>query len=850
MDNRTIVIIDGNSLVNRAFFAIQRPMITKDGVYTQAIFGFMNMFEKIMKDYSPAYMAVAFDRKAPTFRHIEYKEYKAGRRKTPAELLMQLPLIKEILDALKVKMLEIDGFEADDIIGTVARSAEAEGLEPLIVTGDKDALQLATEKTRILLTRKGVSEFEMYDSLAMMEKYGFTPEAFIDYKGLMGDKSDNIPGVPGFGEKTAQRLIQEFGSVENLLANLDKVSKEKERAKLEEYAGQARMSRMLATINTAVPIDLDFSTYKVVEADTEKLTDIYLRLEFHSFLKRRWKGPGMGGSGGPEGPEGQGGADAAAGGKGGAEAPGGALGGTGAGAVGGGLAGAGVPGDAAPGAHAAKGGYAKRRRGVRTRTVEGDAGMQALEEAAALADYAVVKVFSDHSHVSAPQAYGVSVLLNDECFYLDLDRIKADGARDGAVPDGGALRRLASVFGGLKKGLAGHGLQADIYAAAPLGFMDGAKICFDTAVGQYLLEPTRKDYGIGGLVFEYFHEAFEEAPEALGAGRQIGMLQMDTDYAASGAAYCAAVDALAPEIRGRLEDEGLTGLLEGAELPLIAALSRMEAAGFAVDKEELSRVGAGLSESISGLSERIYALAGKQFNINSPAQLGVVLFEDLGLPPSKKTKTGYATGAEILEKLRGEHEIIGLILEYRMLAKLSGTYVSGLLPLVGDDGKIHAHFQQTVTATGRISCVEPNLQNIPVKQEQGRAIRKAFVPHGEGNVLVGADYSQIELRVLAHLSGDTALSGDFTRGADIHRRTASRVFGLAEEDVTPLQRSRAKAVNFGVIYGMSGFGLSEELGITRKEAERYIEDYFKAHPAVREYMDGQIAACRANGYVT
>ncbi|MDR1134835.1 MAG: DNA polymerase I [Clostridiales Family XIII bacterium] len=804
MDNNKIVIIDGNSLVNRAYFAITRPMITRDGVYTHAIFGFMNMFEKIMRDYSPAYAVVAFDRKAPTFRHIEYKEYKAGRRKTPPELLMQFPLLKELLEALNIKMLEMDGFEADDIIGAVAKNAEAEGLEPLIITGDKDALQLATEKTKILLTRRGVSEFELYDKAAMIEKYGFTPEEFIDFKGLMGDQSDNIPGVPGVGEKTAQKLIQEFKSVENLLANLDKVGTVKLRDKLEEYAGQARMSRRLAEINTFVPIDTDFDAYRVKTPDAEKLTDIYVRLEFNSFLKKLGAGQGSvlapGGSGAGDGRQ-----------------------------------------TRIARMKDAKARYLEKVQGVKTRIIRSSEGLQALMNAAGPADYAVLKVFADHSGAAAPKAYGISMLIGDECFYLDIDGIGEDET----------AASLSGIFGKLAKGAAGHNLQADILALIPLGLADHIDICFDTAVGQYILEPTRKDYSLALLISEYFQEIFKDDAGNSGAYGQIDMFaEKDADCAAFGALYCSAVDALMQEEAERLAEDELCRLFESAELPLIKVLAGMEFAGFAVDREELHRVGDGLSENISGIAGKIHDLAGGAFNINSPAQLGVVLFEKLGLPSSKKTKTGYATGAEVLEKLRDKHEIIDLILEYRMLAKISGTYVGGLLPLIGGDGKIHAHFQQTVTATGRISCTEPNLQNIPIKQPQGREIRKAFVTSGEDYVLTGADYSQIELRVLAHLSGDEALLEDFRKGADIHRRTASRVFGLSEDEVTPLQRGRAKAVNFGVIYGMSSFGLSEELGITRKEAEAYIDDYFKAHPAVRAYMDEQIGLCRMNGYVS
>ncbi|MDR2771776.1 MAG: DNA polymerase I [Clostridiales Family XIII bacterium] len=796
MEN-TIVIIDGNSLVNRAYYAIQRPMITKDGLYTQGIYGFLNMFGKLMRDYEPGYVAVAFDRKAPTFRHEAYAQYKAGRKKMPEELVMQLSPLKELLDAMHVKMLELDGFEADDILGAVAKKAEAQGLAPLIITGDRDALQLAGGVTKVLITKRGTSEFDLYDEEALREKYGFGPTEFIDFKGLMGDPSDNIPGVPGVGEKTAQRLIKEFGSIETLLSNLDRVPSEKLRTRLEENAVQARMSRKLAEILIDVPIEIDFESFRVTAPDSERLAEIYAKLEFKTFLKKL-KLP--------------------AGAQGGAQEP---------------LAPAG---DAAAALASRAARPAARVCIVRTK-----AEAAAFEQAAAASAYAVLHSFGDKSHIRRPQTYGISVLLGDSCFYLPLDDADA------------ALR--ASLFRALnapRGGVAGHNLLDEFYALRALDADFSPPVLFDTAVGQYLLEPARSEYGIGALMTEYFREnPVDEDAFFGGEGRQMDMLS-DTDekYAAYGAAWCDAVDRLIGVIRARLVEEDLIGVLESAELPLIPVLSDMETAGFSIDKAELLRVGAALTADVDALTERVYEAAGERFNIKSPAQLGVILFEKLGLPASKKTKVGgYATGADILEKLRDKHLIIDLVLAYRMLTKLNSTYVEGLLPLIGGDGRIHPHFRQTVTATGRISCTEPNLQNIPIRHELGRAIRKAFVPESEDFLLVGADYSQIELRVLAHLTQDPALTEDFRQGADIHRRTAARVFGLSEDAVTPLQRNRAKAVNFGVIYGMSGFGLSEELGIGRKEAELYIEEYFKTHAAVKAFMDGQIEYCRQHGYV-
>jgi DNA polymerase-1 len=775
-------------------------MITKDGVYTQGIYGFLTMFEKIMKDYPSGYAVVAFDRKTPTFRHEEFKEYKAGRKKMPEELVMQLPLLKDVLDAMNVKRLEIDGYEADDIIGTVARRAEGLGLEPLIITGDKDELQLATETTKVLITRKGTTEFDIYDKAAIYERYGFSPTEFIDFKGLMGDKSDNIPGVPGIGEKTANRLIREFGNVENLLMHLEQLEG-KLRSRLEENAGLARLSRRLSEIDTNVPIETDFEEFKLGAPDRDALVALYVRLEFNSLLGRMRNNPVVNG----------------------ASAPTAVL----AAAVG-----------AEARIAAAKTAYAEKKKRAVCRIVREAGDIKALEEAVTqTGDYALC-VFSDNNHVNKPLIYGISIMLGNVCFYVSLE-----------TDDKKAF--VKELFKVMKGRALLHNALPEMYALESSGLGANIRLGFDTALGQYLLDPSRKDYSLDVMALEHMQMEFKDEREYFAAGEQLDMLQDETARRAGfGLERCLMLEALSDIIRTKLEAENLLELYEEAELPLVAVLASMETEGFYVDKDELGRVGDGLSRGISGISEKIYALAGERFNINSPVQLGAVMFDKLGLPPSKKTKTGYSTSADVLEKLADKHEIVGAALEYRTLAKLYGTYVEGLLPLIGPDNRIHAHFQQMVTATGRISCTEPNLQNIPVRQEAGREIRRAFIAGAGSHVLVGADYSQIELRVLAHLSRDAALMEDFRQGADIHRRTAARVFGMAEDEIDVLHRSRAKAVNFGVVYGMSGFGLSEGLGISRKEAELYIEEYFKTHKAVRDFMDEQIRFCREHGYVT
>ena len=777
MSNR-IVIIDGNSLINRAYYAMQRPMITKEGIYTQGIYGFLNMLQKIRDDYEPAYMAVAWDRKAPTFRHEAYDAYKAGRKKMPPELAMELPIMKDILSAMKIANLEIDGFEADDIIGTVARISEEEGLEPLIITGDRDALQLATDITKVLLTKKGVSTFEIYDKDAMIERYQLTPEQFIDLKGLMGDQSDNIPGIPGVGEKTGIKLLTQFGSVANLLANTDQIANEKLRLKVEEHAQLAAMSRRLATIHKFVPLEIDIDSFRIEEPDYDALIDLYVKLEFNSFLKKL---------------------------------------------------------------HREEKGTEREPQSVPQTMEIKSCHISSCDELKHLAQEkqgaaAVLKVFSDDSHIDKPMLYGAAILIGENYYYVNLSD---DDVKDAFIS---ILNEKAFSF-------TGHDLKYSYYALMHHG-LTSANTAFDTAVAQYVLEPTKSGYDLKTLVLENLHYDLADEKSVLEESGQMDLLgNSDSKYIEYGLAFGQAVIQLRNVQEEALKQQKLENVLRQVELPLIEVLAAMEVNGFAVSAETLEAQGEQLKTDITAIETQIYGLADTTFNINSPVQLGDILFEKLGLPAGKKTKRGYSTSADVLEKLKDVHPIVDLVLQYRALTKLNSTYVEGLKPLIGKDGRIRAHFQQTVTATGRLSCTEPNLQNIPIRQEQGRLLRKAFIP-SEGCTLVGADYSQIELRILAHLSGDENLISAFNNGDDIHRNTAARVFNLAYDAVTPLDRSRAKAVNFGVIYGMSGFGLSENLHITRKEAETYIKDYFDKHQAVKSYMDGEVAGCKENGFTT
>lgn len=767
-----IVIIDGNSLINRAYYAMQRPMITREGIYTQGIYGFLNMLGKIRDDYAPEYLTVAFDLKAPTFRHLEYKDYKAGRKPMPPELAMQMPVLKDVLGAMNIPILELEGFEADDIIGTVARLGEEKGLEPLIVTGDKDALQLATDVTKVLITKKGVTDFELFDHDKMIERYNLTPVQFIDLKGLMGDSSDNIPGIPGVGEKTGIKLLEQFGSIENMLANTEQIERESLRNKVEENAQLAIMSKQLATINRFVPIEFEFESLREEEPDYDRLIELYQKLEFNSFLKKL-KMPA---------------------------------------------------------------GETEKTENAVPLQVEKTI-IRAPEELDALTALTgkevFIKVFGDYGHVRKPEMQGIFLMDEKRAFCVDCLQISPEEA--------------VQTVNHLNLSLSGHDIKDDVFSLMSYGMTD-FDISFDTAIAEYVLDVSRSKYDLKTLAIEKLHQDIPDQNEFVAGSGQIDMFSDNTaaylDYGVLlGSITMAVRRCQEPEI----EEKSLAKVLYDVELPLIEVLASMEVSGVRADKKFIDEFGLQLKEKIQLLELQIYDLAGTQFNINSPVQLGEILFEKLQLPSGKKTKRGYSTSADILEKIKDKHPVVPAVLEYRNLTKLNSTYVEGLKPLIASDGRIHAHFQQTVTATGRISCTEPNLQNIPIRQELGRKLRSAFEAE-KGCTLVGADYSQIELRVLAHLSQDENLIDAFNNGEDIHRMTASRVLGIPAEQITVADRSRAKAVNFGVIYGMSGFGLSEELNITRKEAEAYIEEYFKKHEKVKAYMDEQIANAKKTGY--
>ncbi|MCR5182108.1 MAG: DNA polymerase I [Clostridia bacterium] len=766
---KRIIIIDGNSLVNRAFYAIQRPMITKEGIYTQGIYGFLSMLYKIEEDYSPDYAAVAFDLKEPTFRHKEYEGYKAKRRPMPPELAMEMPLLKDILKAMNITILEKPGFEADDILGTVSRMAEEQGIEPIIITGDKDSLQLASDTTKVLFTKKGVSDFDLYDKDKVIERYGLTPTQFIDLKGIMGDSSDNIPGVPGIGEKGGIELLTQFGSLENMLDHTDEIKKPAMRAKVEENAELARLSKHLATIIRDVPMDVSLEDMKFGQPDEDSLRELYTKLEFKNFLKKL----GTGGTGKTE---------------------------------------------------------IKVPDGIDQTVILTKDGLVELDRIKGSEVF--VMQFGEFSHSTETRPEGV-LLMGEEAFYVDLSST--------------SFRDLAAKLRKLNIRVFGHDVKNFLYGMIYSG-EDCPEVTFDTSVCEYCIDPTRKDYGLEAVSFERLGYEPSKDESDKGQGAQMNIFSDTANDNLRRGVFCAVLTrALRSAQEEEIKRQGLEKVYYGCELPLIEVLASMEAAGICCDADFLREFGASLDGQVRELEDQIHQLAGEKFNIKSPIQLGEILFEKLELPYGKKTKRGYSTNAEVLEKLRDKHPIVDKVLEYRNLTKLASTYIDGMIPLIASDGRIHCHFQQTVAQTGRISCTEPNLQNIPVRQDLGRQIRKAFRAD-EGRILIGADYSQIELRILAHLSEDEALLSAFNNNEDIHRLTASRVLGIPYDQVTPGERAKAKAVNFGVIYGMSGFGLSEEIHTTRKEAEEYIREYFLKHPKVKEYLDSRIELARSKGY--
>lgn len=756
MEKGKFIIIDGNSLMHRAFYGL--PNLTNSkGFHTNVIYGFINMINKIQEEYKPQYIGIAFDTKAPTFRHQEYAEYKAGRLKMAEEMAEQIPVLKEVLTAMNIRQAEMDGFEADDIIGTIAAKCDEEGIPAYIVTGDRDALQLISDNVHTLMTKKGISEIEEYDIERLKEKYGIAPAQITDLKGLMGDASDNIPGVPGVGEKTALQLIYQFGTVENTLANVSEIKKNKVRENVSGNMENAILSKRLATIARDVPIGFKLDDYTLKEADKEKLYSIFAELEFKGLIEKMC----------------------------------GSLSGT----------------------------EASETVEVTVKEIDG------IDE--------LKKVFEQASK-SGRFAFKIDDELGEmlRIMYFDLDgKQYRFNMNDNSMS---LIGRIMEAPGVIK---IGHDIKQDRLLLRKYG-IDVNPIGFDTLIAAYLLNPSKGSYRIRDLSREY-----------LGYGAD-GYDTKGTEQVQKYGATVKAISELQPVLKSRLEEYGMMELYNNVELPLIKVLADMEYEGFGVDKSILVELSGDFAKQIEALTLDIYSQAGEEFNINSTKQLGTILFDKLGLPAKKKTKTGYSTDVEVLEQLLDKHPIIEKLLEYRQLVKLKSTYVDGLIGIINPEtGRIHTKLNQTVTATGRLSSTEPNLQNIPIRTENGRQIRKVFVPRNEEYTLVDADYSQIELRVLAHISGDKGLIDTFKRNEDIHTRTASEVFGIELKDVTPLMRGRAKAVNFGIVYGISDYGLSQDLKIPRKEAKKYIENYFDRYPGVKQYMTDIVETARIDGYV-
>ncbi len=768
--SKKLMVIDGNSIVNRSFYGI-RPLTTRDGLYTNAVYGFVTTLQRLLDEEKPEALCVTFDRREPTFRHLEYDGYKAQRKGMPEELSQQMPVLKEVLDAMDVPRYELAGYEADDLIGTISRKCEATGWDCVVVTGDKDSLQLVTDHTKVKLvsTRMGQTTTKDMTPETFREAYGFDPIHIIDLKALMGDSSDNIPGVKGVGEKTAMALVQKYQTIDALYAAMPDVeAKPAALRKLAEGEADARMSHHLATIITDAP--LAFVPEENLRRPVKpELYGVFLRLEFNKLIEKM-------GLTAPSEPREE-----------------------------------------------------KDDWETHVETVTDEPRAEALLEVFRRAEYVTVLALPDLSAVVAECATGEHSSTVGEFYF---SRYLGDWDKLLSALFSEDVRKVSHDVKDLTRTLLENGLPAE-------GFL------FDTALAGYLLDATAGHYDIGRLFASWFKE---ELPKPLYLEKDaFSLLGNAVEVEASFLSYMSAVAALYEAMLPKLKETGVDWLYFNVELPLCRVLAEMEHAGFRVDVAALTCFGETLTAALEKLEHRIYSYAGK-FNINSPKQLGEILFERLGLPAYKKTKTGYSTNAEVLDKLRGAHPIVGEVLEYRQYAKLKSTYVDGLLKVISDDARVRTSFQMTVTATGRLSSTEPNLQNIPTRTELGSELRRMFTA-GPGMVLVDADYSQIELRLLAHISGDKAMQEAFLSGEDFHTVTAAHVFGVALDQVTASMRRAAKAVNFGIVYGISAFSLSQDLGVTVAEAKAYMDAYFARFPGVKAYMDGVVEKARADGYV-
>ena len=754
---KKIVLIDGHSILNRAFYGVP-DLTTPEGLHTNAVYGFLNIMFKILDEEKPEYLTVTFDVHAPTFRHEMFSEYKGTRKPMAEELRQQVPVIKEVLEAMNISTLEKAGLEADDLLGTLSRMCEERGMDVSIISGDRDTLQLATEhvKIRIPKTKQGKTEIENYYAADVIERYKVTPGEFIDVKALMGDSADNIPGVPGIGEKTATKIIMEYKTIENAYAHASELKPPRASKNIQEFWDQAKKSKVLAPIETHADFEIDIEKAHYKTPYTEEAYKIFERLRFKNMLGR----------------------------------------------------------------------FSIETKENKIEKVFREVTEEEIERVFAMAENAQcvgVALSKDEGNVlplfAHPSGFGRIAIAWSE---KDVVTIPCDLSTD-----------MEFLFAKLSE----VAEKAERFSVCGLKEMlpyiknvnqSGA---FDVIVAAYLLNPLKSDYTCEDVAEQYL--GFTDTA------------QTDLKLKCCYEAYTAF--AAAEVLDKKLKEAEMDRLFYEIEIPLVFTLYEMESAGVKVEAEALKLYGDQLGEQITELEHQIYGMAGEEFNINSPKQLGIILFEKLNMPHAKKTKTGYSTAADVLEKLAEEHPIVSKILEYRQLAKLKSTYADGLAVFIGNDGRIHGKFNQTVTATGRLSSTEPNLQNIPVRMELGRMIRKVFVPE-EGCVFVDADYSQIELRILAHCSGDEQLIKAYQEATDVHRMTASQVFHTPFNEVTDLQRRNAKAVNFGIVYGISSFGLSMDLSITRKEAAEYIEHYFETYPGVKKFLDDSVEHAKEKGY--
>ncbi|MGI2326367.1 DNA polymerase I [Planococcus sp. YIM B11945] len=758
---KKILLLDGNSLAYRAFFAL--PLLTNEqGVHTNAVYGFTMMLQKILEEEQPTHMMVAFDAGKTTFRHATFSEYKGGRQKTPPELSEQFPYLRKLIEAYQIKSYELPNYEADDIIGTLSLEAEKSGDEVIVISGDKDLTQLASPSTTVYITRKGITDIEKYTVEHIREKYGLAPEQIIDMKGLMGDASDNIPGVPGVGEKTALKLLAAYGTVEGVYAAIDE-QKGKMKEKLAANEDLAYISKKLATIERQAPIEVSIDELTYSGPDNEELIKIWNELAFKSLLEKM--------------------------------------------------------------------------EYTTEETVKEELRftvMDDIDPSILTGEMAVhLELYDEQYHTC--DLLGVSLATAEETYVIPMDLVKKSEAFQAWLSDP------------VKKKF-----MADSKAATAAFFRCGIElngVDFDLMLGAYIVNPSLTYTDLASIVQEYGYTDVSTNEQVYGKGAKKAVPE-EVVLHEHLARKARAIWAVRPEVVRKLQENDQFDLYDKLELPLATILGAMESFGVKVDKGQLTDMGKELSEKLAEIEKNIHWIAGEKFNINSPKQLGVVLFEKLGLPVLKKTKTGYSTAADVLEKLEGQHEIISQILIYRQLGKLLSTYIEGLLKEIHEDGKVHTRFQQALTTTGRLSSINPNLQNIPVRLEEGRKIRKAFVPSEPDWVMVAADYSQIELRVLAHMSEDARLIEAFQNDQDIHTATAADVFHVPLEEVTSDMRRAAKAVNFGIVYGISDYGLSQSLTITRKAAQEFIDRYLASFPGVKKYMTDIVQKARKDGFVT